>query len=117
MLEMPSGMKETHCEVLWMDNGPDGEQPVVIGWVGPLVWDQIESIEREFKDNPESWSEYFEHGAGTYLFSVHYVADQVEYLGDVPRVTNPAYWHLEYVKHEPFPVDESGEYGHGSAME
>jgi len=117
MLEMPSSLKETHCEVLWMNNGPDGEQPVVIGWVGPLAWDQIESIEKEFADSPESWSEYFEHGEGTYLFSVHRVHDQVEDCGGVQRVTSPGYWHLNYVRHEPFPIDESGEHGPGCVME
>lgn len=109
-VSMPSNLKESLAEVLWLDNGPHGEQPVIVGWIGPVTSHQICTIETEFVENPESWEDTFEHGPGTYLFRVHWCEDQIEYLCDVPRVTDPGYWELVFVKHEPFPV-ESTEHG------
>lgn len=104
-IEMPSSRKVALAEVLWLDNGFEGEQPVIIGWHGPMDSHQIDTIEREFADNSDLWEEQFTHGPGTYLFSVHWCDDQIEDCGGGPRVTMPGYWELSFVWYECFPVE------------
>lgn len=103
--EMPSNRKVALTEVLWLDNGPRGEQPIIVGWHGAMNSHQIDTIEQDFADNPDLWEEQFTHGAGVYLFSVHWCDDQVEDCGGVPRVTDPGYWELSFVRYECFPVE------------
>jgi hypothetical protein len=105
-IAMPSSLSPSLCEVLWLNNGPRGEQPIIIGWHGAMGSGQLEEIERQWDDNPDLWEEQFTHGAGVYLFSVHWCEDQVEDCGGVPRVTDPGYWELSFVRYESFPAEE-----------
>lgn len=103
--EMPSNSKVTLAEVLWLDNGPEGEQPIIVGWHGAMESFQIEEIERQWDENPDLWEEQFTHGAGVYLFTVHWCDDQVEEFDGVPRVTLPGCWEFGFVMYQCFPAE------------
>ena len=98
---MPSDEPESHVEFLWMDNGIHGECPVVVGFRGGCTVESIIEIEHSLLDEPEIWEEVFKYGAGSYLFVLNWIEEEIDYSMDAPRVAFPGYWDLTFKDHKP----------------
>ena len=73
-----------------------GDYAFVCGVNGSLACDAIESIEKDFADNPD---EDFDHGDGSYLFSAKWEPEQ---RGEFGRVELRGYWCLTFIDYRPW---------------